>query len=241
MDSVQRQEAQSRQLARELHDELGQMLYAIKLDALAAAGARQRAAARAHLDAIGAHVDQLQTVVRAMLQRLRPVGLDELGLTAALEACVQGWRMRLPHVHLTLALDDGHDGLDGLDEATNITLYRVIQESLTNCARHARATRIDIGIAAHAPSGATGGGGLVLTVQDDGIGSAGDPAVPAGHAGFGLLGMRERVEALGGAFSAGSSAAPARGPGFRVEACLPYVKRRDGTAAMAAANPPEAR
>ncbi|MGN6389829.1 MAG: histidine kinase [Burkholderiaceae bacterium] len=201
------QETERRALARELHDELGQYLNAIKVDAVAL----QRAAGdapppqRQALAAIVDGTDHVYRVAGDMIRRLRPVGLDELGLASAIEHCIDGWRRRLPQVRFSLEI---HGDLAGLDEATNLTLYRMAQEGLTNVYRHAAATRADLRI--ERVSGGKGDA-VVFTLADDGVG-----AVPAANRhGLGLVGMRERVEALGGSFACHG------GPGFRIEARLP--------------------
>jgi signal transduction histidine kinase len=205
------QEDERRSLARELHDELGQLLNAVKLDAV---GLRHWGAARFPevqdgVASIVATVDHVQVVVRDIVRRLRPPGLDELGLPAALENCVEGWRRRLPGVELRLALDEE---VGAFDEATNITLFRLVQEGLTNVAKHACAHRVDIRMEQRGTDRA-GGHDVVLSMQDDGVGSV----MPPGRAGLGLLGMRERVEALAGCFEL---TAPDR-PGFGFVARLP--------------------
>lgn len=215
---VQVQEAERRQLARELHDELGQHLNAIKIDAVAlrgviaegnTGGAQPSSApevARA-ARAICEATDHVQAIVRDMLRRLRPVALDELGLSAALEHLTQTWGERNPKTRVRLAVDAE---LDGLNEQENIALYRLVQESLNNVARHAHAgvVSVTLGRASH---------GLALKVADDGAGAA-----DWQHAiGLGLVGMRERVEALGGTFDIDSEP----GRGFTVTALLPYTGR----------------
>ena len=205
---LQVQESERKHLARELHDELGQYLNAIKLDAVSiregaatdgspAGKATELAAART-LDA----VDHVHAVVNDMIGRLRPAGLDELGLVAALENCVDHWRQRLPETRFTLSVSGD---LDSLGELMNLTLYRVIQEGLTNSYKHAGAKRIDITLSRDR---------LVrLTVADDGCGME----ATSRPAGFGLNGMRERVELMGGAFVIETGT----GRGFAIEARIP--------------------
>ncbi|MFO1412887.1 MAG: histidine kinase [Burkholderiales bacterium] len=180
------QEDERRALARELHDEVGQHLNAAKLDAVAlrdAAGVPDAAVLR-----LVAEIDSLEGVVRRLVGRLRPAGLDELGLAAAVEACVDGWRARMPDVDFRVRIDDR---VEGLDEATNITAFRLVQEGLTNVAKHAQARIVDIALTTDAAHG-----DVVLAVSDDGAGSASG----TGGRGMGLGGMRERVEALAGRF-----------------------------------------
>ena len=148
-----------------------------------------------------------------VVRRLRPTGLDELGLAAAIEDCMDGWRRRLPSVSF-----DCHVAaeLTNLGEAVNMTLYRLVQEGLTNVARHARASHVAVTIDEHQaePDRA---GFVMLRISDDGVGVGVGPSTPTSGSGLGLVGMRERVEALGGAFEASSTAER----GFRIAARLP--------------------
>jgi two-component system, NarL family, sensor histidine kinase UhpB len=212
---VRIQEEERRVLARELHDELGQYLNAVKIDAVCLRdgdGARLTQV-RAGATAIISMTDHLQVVVRDMVRRLRPVGLDELGLPAALESCIEGWRRRMPSVEFTMAV--GED-VGKLDEVTNITLYRLVQEGLTNVAKHARATRVEIAMEQRTTPRA-GAPEVVLTVQDNGVGTR----VTTTEAGLGIVGMRERVEALSGRFDL-----TAQGSGFGFTAWLPVQHAR---------------
>jgi two-component system, NarL family, sensor histidine kinase UhpB len=198
------QEAERKHLARELHDELGQYLNAIKLDAVSireGAPSDDSPASLAAARTVKA-VDHVHAVVNDMIRRLRPAGLDELGLVAALENCVDHWRQRIPDTQFTLSLSGS---LDDLGETLNLTIYRMIQEGLTNSFKHAAARRIDINLSR--------GGDVLLTVADDGRGM--DPSARA--TGFGLSGMRERAELLGGTFTIESSP----GRGFAIEARIP--------------------
>lgn len=185
------QEAERKHLARELHDELGQYLNAIKLDAVAVRGGQLPAAQQAMAgERIVASADHVHVAVSDMIRRLRPVGLDELGLGAALEHCIDQWRRRLPGVHLAL-LRQGE--LDGLGEAVDLAVYRVVQEAVTNAGRHAQARRIEVRVA-RADHGMPGRERLDISISDDGIGMD----LAHAHDGFGLAGMRERLELLGG-------------------------------------------
>ncbi|MFM1884934.1 MAG: hypothetical protein RL026_91 [Pseudomonadota bacterium] len=182
------QEDERRHLARELHDELGQVLNALRLEALALEelpGPAGEAGLR-----IGAQSAQAYAAVRDLMHRLRPAALDELGLVAALEACMDVWRRAAPALQLRLSVAGE---LEGLDEAVNLAIYRLVQEALTNALRHARATRVEIDLT-RGPAAAE----VLLEIRDDGVG------VPDGRpptCGFGIAGMRERIELLGGRFS----------------------------------------
>ena len=208
---VELQENERRRLSRELHDELGQFINAIKLDAVAirttcaqappAADGRVAERIRSIID----NTDLVHASVARLVRELRPVGLDELGLAAAVEHCVDTWRPRLAPVQLSLRVDAR---VDGLDEAHGLTVYRTVQEALTNCARHSRArhVKVDIGWEESPPA-------ALIRIEDDGIGT--DPQARA--PGLGLAGMRERLLALGGTLSIDS----APGTGFRLLGHLP--------------------
>ncbi len=211
--NVKIQEDERKNLARELHDELGQYLNAIKVDAVCLRDTNplDPADVKRCASLIIGIVDRLQCTVHDVVRRLRPTGLDELGLAAAIEECVDGWRRRLPSV-----IFDCHvaPGLTNLGEAVNMALYRLVQEGLTNVARHAQANHVAVTIEQH-QADSDRAGFAVLRIADDGVGIG--PSTPALTSGLGLVGMRERVEALGGAFEVLNEAKR----GFRIAARLP--------------------
>jgi two-component system sensor histidine kinase UhpB len=202
------QESERRTLAQELHDELGQSISAIK--ALAASLARSAGAdeQRERARTIASICDDLYGTVRGMMKRLRPVVLDELGLGTALRRAAEEWTEH--HAGAVCELDVEGD-LEGIGEDVAIGVYRIVQEALTNVARHARATRVRVAVRAPRPDDAS----LRVRVDDDGIGF--DPAAVRG--GFGLLGMRERVLALGGDLRIESAA----GRGTTLRASIPVA------------------
>ncbi|HEY1611833.1 MAG TPA: histidine kinase [Paraburkholderia sp.] len=201
------QERERRHLARELHDELGQYLNAISLDGARirdVAAGRDAETHRLALNIVSS-ATHVYRQIGTMIRRLRPIGLDELGLATAIEHCVDGWRERLPEATFSLAME-GDFG--GLSDRLNITLYRLVQEGLTNVSKFARASRVEIylvrgprdavdGDDGIAPAGADE---IVVTMADDGPGV--DLSAP--RVGLGLIGMRERIEALGGEFRVAS-------------------------------------
>jgi two-component system sensor histidine kinase UhpB len=210
-ESLRIQEIERKHLARELHDELGQYLNAIKLDAVSireSGGLEPEFSARASMSIVRS-VDHVHRAVSDMIGRLRPVGLDELGLAAAIEHCVDYWHQRLPDTELTLSL---RGNLEGLSETVNLTLYRLIQEGLTNISKHANAKRAEITVE-RIESAALDVSQLRLTVADDGCGM--EPGTRTSR--FGLSGMRERVEMAGGSFLLKSAA----GRGLSFVADLP--------------------
>ena len=208
--SMQVQEEERRNLARELHDELGQSLNAIKVDAVTIRDRSENAAevqrsAKAIIEVSG----QVYDVVRNLMQRLRPVALDELGLRAAVEYGVEQWQRRHPAVRCSFAAEGE---LDDLSEQMNITLYRLAQECLTNVAKHAQASQVAISLSRLA-CGDRSGDEICFSFEDNGRGF--DPGLR--RQGLGLVGLRERVEALGGHFHLQS----APGQGTRIRASIP--------------------
>jgi glucose-6-phosphate-specific signal transduction histidine kinase len=192
------QEEERRSLARELHDELGQCLNAIKLDATAIRDrldAPPREVAK-YAQAIIDVSSRVYDVTRGLMERLRPVALDELGLADALRHLVSQWQRRNPDVSCTLEL---RGRLDELGEQLNISLYRVVQECLTNVSRHARASAVEVRVEGAAPAHDE----VRVRVRDDGVGIS---AEAGKRTGLGLAGLRERVNALGGRFEVAACA-----------------------------------
>jgi two-component system sensor histidine kinase UhpB len=206
------QESERRALARELHDELGQMCNAIHVEAkyIVNLGGREGATATAAAERIAASARELYRLVRGMLSRLRPVALDELGLVPALEGLCEEFETRT-RIECRFV---GEEVCDPVADATAIALYRTVQEALSNVARHAGATSVEVQLQRDAAKDAPGTRErLVLTIEDDGRGM--EPSAP--RLGFGLLGMQERVAALGGALAFDS----APGRGLRLQMVVP--------------------
>jgi two-component system sensor histidine kinase UhpB len=207
---VDMQEYERKALARDLHDELGQYLNVIKLDAVSIRDAASSGndvagnAARAVIE----NVDRVYGVVSSLIRQLRPVGFDELGIAAALENCVDDWRARLPEAVIELSIDSG---FDDPNEIRALALFRLVQEALTNVARHSRATRVEIRIARIWRSETQEF--IEVSIVDNGRGA--DTGAP--HTGLGLVGMRERVAAFGGSLTLASAC----GAGFQVKASMP--------------------
>jgi two-component system, NarL family, sensor histidine kinase UhpB len=208
---IDMQEYERKALARDLHDELGQYLNAIKLDAVAIGETtRAHPAAGSAARAMIANIDRVYGVVTGLIRQLRPVGLDDLGVAAALEHCINEWRSRLPATLIETTISGD---LAGLDETRGLVLYRLVQEALTNIARHSQATRVEIRI--DQLEDGRGGQRIDIVVADNGRGA--DMNVP--RMGLGLVGMRERVSALGGSISLASEP----GAGFQVASSLPVA------------------
>ena len=187
------QDHERRELARELHDEFGPYLFAIRANVTALLSEAERAAtpdAALRAQTCTKTLDQiraLQQLNRGVLQRLRPPALSELGLDGALRGLIAQGREH--HQGVAITLDDATIP-DGIDDTSQLTIYRVVQEGLTNALRHANATRVEIAIGVASPSQ------LTVTVTDNGTGLSGNL-----KPGFGLSGMSERVWALGGTLS----------------------------------------
>lgn len=207
---VQLQEAERKGLAQELHDELGQYLNVIKLDAVGIRDARlaDAAAVRERSGAIVENCNHIHEALAGLIRQLRPVGLDELGLAAAVEHCIDAWRPRLPQAQVRLSVAGE---LTDLPETVALTVFRLVQEALTNAAKHASPAHITVQIDRKQSGSAMDH--IRVTVADDGVGAA--AATPT--RGLGLIGMRERVAALEGDFDVSTSP----GRGFRLTARIP--------------------
>jgi PAS domain S-box-containing protein len=183
-------------IAREIHDVLGQTLTALKMDT-GWIGSRlpdASAALRAKLAAMSALIDDAVATVRRIATDLRPGVLDDLGLAAAIEWQVQQFQQRTG-IPCTVHLGVAHDELDPL---VSTAMFRILQESLTNVARHSHASRVTVTLEHR-------GGDLVLEVRDDGVGIAPEDASTARS--IGLTGMRERAQLVGGECSISGAAA----------------------------------
>jgi len=202
------QEEERRNLARELHDELGQCLNAIKLDAVSIRDMARdgQPEIRVSASAIVDISNHLYDVVRSIMQRLRPAALDALGLRDAVVDLVTQWRRRNPGV---ACMFETEGDLAGLGELLNITVYRLVQECLTNITKHANATKIRVALARE------GDETVRVFISDNGRGMD----LNAKRVGLGLVGLRERVEALRGRLELISEA----GCGLQVSAQLPVM------------------
>jgi signal transduction histidine kinase len=211
-------EEERRRWARELHDETLQSLAALRLGLAAARRAKDDPAA---IDTLLAEaVQQLDgeiATLRALITELRPAALDELGLDAAIAALAERNGMMGLAVDADVAPDVAADLCDA---ESQIAIYRIIQEALSNARKHGDATRAVASVGVD-------GDHITVTVRDDGDGF--DPAIRT--TGFGLVGMRERAELLGGTVTVDS----ADGQGTTVTVRLPH-----GAAGRGARQPPQA-
>lgn len=211
-------ELETRRIARELHDELGQSLTMLQMDVAwcRAHGAAGAPSLVAKLDRMAELLKATIASTRRIASDLRPLLLDDLGLVAALEWLAQNFSQR---TGIPCALSIDRPRID-MPMARASAVFRIVQESLTNVAKHARATRVEVELVHDAA-------GLSVRVRDDGIGMAADSAHKTGS--FGLLGMRERASSLGGTVS--MTGGP--GAGTTVELRLPLT----ADAAVTAASP----
>jgi PAS domain S-box-containing protein len=196
-----REQEQSR-IARELHDELGQALTALKMMVAwvdQKTGRADLELAR-RLDRMAKLIDNTLEATRRISAELRPLILDDLGLVPAIESVIEGFVERTG-VHVDLAADDDLE----LGDARKSAVFRIVQESLTNVARHAKATRVDVRIGRD-------DGAIAIDVRDDGVGF--DMNAPQSRRSRGLLGMRERAYLLGGTLEITS--APGKGTALAV-------------------------
>jgi two-component system sensor histidine kinase UhpB len=214
--AVSLQDAERKEIARELHDEFGPYLFALRAHAgamMRLAGPDERPDANAlhkHGGAILEQVNALQQLTRRILEKLRPVGLAELGLREALGALLRLWHESHPNVAIETTISPS---LGKTGETADLTIYRVVQEALTNVFRHAGATEVNVSIA---PAKRSAGlretrDYALVRVSDNGRGLQPDQKF-----GLGLTGMRERLLALGGTLTVVSGES-----GVTLEAMVP--------------------
>jgi PAS domain S-box-containing protein len=206
-----REEERTR-IARELHDELGQYLTGIRME-VSWLGSRllpEQQVLTDKIRAIKGQIDQTIASVRRISSELRPLVLDDLGFAAAAGWYVDQFSARTGlSVNLRLPGEDPEQG-----GAVATALFRVLQESLTNIARHAEASKVDVQLSRQKDH-------WVLSICDDGVGFVQD-ARP--RLGIGLVGMRERVQILGGCFSLTTEP----GEGTLTEVIIPLERQEEG-------------
>ena len=208
--SAIREQEKSR-VARELHDELAQSLTALKMDAIWVRDhlARDPAAAAGKLAGMLEMLDSSVAATRRIAADLRPLVLDDLGLVPAIEWLVQSFTQR-HGVPCTLDIDESLE----LGEPYATAVFRIVQESLANAAKHAQARQVSVRVARE-------GREIVLAVQDDGRGF--DPQAARTPQSLGLIGLRERAQLLEGTVRVDS----APGRGTRIEARIPAPPQED--------------
>jgi two-component system sensor histidine kinase UhpB len=225
------QDEERKDLARELHDELGPYLFAVRAAVSAHKAELQRGGAdREKLlqtcDTLVEHMETIQRMNRGVLQKLRPMGLEEYGLKAKLKSLLALLRESHAQVQINLAVDDD---LPACDETSKLTIYRLVQEGLTNAFRHSDATVVDISVGAALPDEAPPAikdlqhPVIHVIVADNGRGFP-DGVKPS----YGIAGMSERVWATGGEMHLSSRS----GGGVTLDAWVPV-----SVASVAAAGP----
>jgi two-component system sensor histidine kinase UhpB len=221
------QDDERRRTALDLHDEVGPSLFGLKAHAASMANAAEALPEVAAADMkervrdLSAIIDHLQAINRGMLNRLRPMSLGQLPLVDVLSELVSGRAREYPRIRFSFAAE----GIErSYGDSIDLTLYRCIQESLTNVIRHAEATSVDVRVAA-AQGGSASEGAVMLTVRDDGRGI--DPLAPKG---LGSLGMKERVEGLGGDYAIDSE----RGRGTSLRVVIPLRGKENDAGSIAA-------
>ncbi|WP_426398327.1 PAS domain-containing sensor histidine kinase [Ralstonia sp. R-29] len=201
-------EEERRRIARELHDDLGQRLSALKMDISLLAADLQAAGTPGTLTAQTAAmqrvIDETIAAVRQISADLRPPLLDELGLVPAIEWIAKNVRQRFGLIIQVRAEEVA------MDEHSAISVFRIVQEALNNVVRHADATRVDIHFGRQ-------GDMLELSIQDNGRGWSGAPPAEGERRPLGLLGIRERARQLGGQ----ATTSHALDVGFRLTVCFP--------------------
>jgi signal transduction histidine kinase len=193
VELIRAEEDQRTRIARELHDGVGQIMTAVNIELQLLHEAAPEAM-KARVDDVRALAAQCQTEMRRVSHELRPAILDELGLAEAVRALAQ--RMA-KHAHIDIACSVDGD-VDRLPADSVIACYRLVQEALNNVVRHANAKRAEVHLTRDDKR-------LTVVVTDDGRGIRYDPSAPEatrdGH--FGLVGMQERIRAIGGTFRYG--------------------------------------
>lgn len=191
-------------LARELHDDMGQTSTAIRTEvAVLQRIGRLHPEADESVKRIGESAQHLSQITRLMLHRLRPPALDSMGLAQALMALCDNWQ----NSNKNLCEFKASDLPEGLNDYACVTVYRIVQEALTNVTRHANAKHVWVQLTLDSQ-------GLNLNIEDDGRGMADTQAV---HQGFGLLGMQERIASVAGRMSISSKI----GQGLRLAIQIP--------------------
>ena len=197
------QEDQIHHLARELHDEFGQTLTAIKINAHILEQAQTTELVGTYAQDITSQADALYATMRDMIQRLRPEALDEFGLKAAVEQCMIAFHLDEQNIDLALTIDDS---VNDLEEIYSIASYRIVQELVNNAVKHAQLSWLKVHLTITDQH-------MHITVEDNGVGF--DPIQK--KLGFGLSGVDERARSLGGVVDINT----AIGKGVRVCVSIP--------------------
>lgn len=229
---VEIQEEERRNLSRELHDELGQSITAVKslATAITAAAGDSYSEIRSLGNSIIDLSGRLYEVVNRIMRRLRPDILDSLGFEETINSCLTNSQLERTGVNCKLQIKGN---IEDLDEVVQITVYRIVQECLTNISKYAMASNIDVRIERRpgaAPEEPQGADLLIISVVDDGVGMdfGRDATSRVAEPKMGLQGIKERVTALGGDLDIES----APGKGVKIRAVIgldgrPGAKKAD--------------
>ena len=202
---VDAQEAERRKLARELHDEVGQALTAVKMDIGIALRSDNRLRVKGALEEASELTENTLRGVRDLSQLLHPSMLDDFGLPTTLTTYLRSFSQRTGiRAQLAETIDDR------LVPATEVCVYRIVQEAFNNIVQHSGATACTVSLSA-------GEGALRLVIEDNGRGLGPFPRPADTRQGLGLIGMRERAQAIGGTFLIANAATG----GTRISVTLP--------------------
>lgn len=210
------QENERRNLAYELHDELGQSITAIRAVAasIESHSNKDATAIKESAETIIRVSNRMYDVARNMMRRLRPPSLDELGLITTLQDMIDDWNARHQDIFCYFSFEGD---MKELNEEINISLYRIVQEALTNIVKHSQANTVKISLRVDEAMSSdvknSHHNHVILTMEDDGRGFDADSVRP----GLGFLGMRERAEALNGTFEVVSQP----GKGVKMKVLIP--------------------
>ena len=192
---ISAQEEERKRISRELHDETAQALTSLLIRLRLLQDARNLDEVRTGAAELRELIARTLEDVRKLAVELRPTTLDDLGLVAAIE-----WYTREYAERIDASMHFSTQGLVGrLHSEVELVIYRVMQEALTNIARHAQATRIDVALAFTDEA-------VEIRIEDNGLGFDVNEATSSRERGLGLFGMRERVELIGGTFNIRSQA-----------------------------------
>lgn len=206
--ALKAEEAERKRIARELHDETAQTLAAILIQLRLARGAADSEARDAMLDGVKQELARALDGIRRFARGLRPPALDELGLVAAIDSHV-----RMLQEAVGLEIDFDADPIAGLlPPEAELALYRIVQESLSNAIRHARATGATVTVRREPER-------ITATITDNGCGFVVEQAMAGTNTGLGLFGMKERAGYIGGRLEIRSMP----GEGTSVEIEIPYA------------------
>ena len=197
------QEDQVHHIARELHDEFGQTLTAIKINAHILENAKSIELVGPYAKDITNQADGLYMTMRDMIQRLRPESLDMFGLKVAIEQCLLAFHLDEQNIELELRIDDSVNDVEGI---YSIASYRIVQELANNAIKYAKLTKLKVSLEVINQH-------MHIVVEDNGIGFD-----PLEHKlGFGLSGVDERVRSLGGTVNISTVV----GQGVKIDASIP--------------------